>query len=161
MKEKTRKLVMWVSLIAAVLGGIFAMVHATGSDAKHVLDGMRELDNPYSGMFDIAYWITVAMFVIAICAIVYFSIANLLKNFKDNPKKARTSLIIVAVAVVVVLIAYLCSSGTDVSAANLEKYGVTEGASKWIGAGCITVYIMAIAAVVAIVWAEISKAIKK
>ncbi len=161
MKEKTRKLVMWVSLIAAVLGGIFAMVHAMGSDAKHVLDGMRELDNPYSGMFDIAYWITVAMFVISLCAIVYFSIANFIKNFKDNPKKARTTIIIAVAAVAVVLVAYLCSSSTDVSAAMLEKNGVTESTSKWIGAGAITVYIMTIAAIVAIVWAEISKAIKK
>ena len=147
----------------AVLGGIFAVIHATGSDPKHMLEAgtMHEMDNNFSGMFDISYFLMVAMFAVAIIAILFFVVRQLLDNFKNDPKKAKGSLIAVGLLVVMVLVAFLLAKGTDVSNVLLEKNNLTQSASRWIGAACISVYILFIAAVVAIIYAEVSKALKK
>ena len=43
----------------------------------------------------------------------------------------------------------------------MEKFNVTEGTSKLIGAACIMVYILVIAAAVSIVYTAITKSLKK
>ena len=163
MKESTRKIIMWVLLGLALLGSIFAVVFALGSDPKNVLEAgtMNELGNPHSGMYNIAYFILVAFVVVALGSILAFVVMKLISNFKENPKKATRSLLAVALLVVVVLVSYLLSSGTDVSQTLLDKNGLTQHASKWIGAACFTVYILFIAAVCAIVYVEIAKAFIK
>lgn len=152
---------MWVCLLTAALGGIFAIIHATGSSSDNVLDGMREVGNPMSGMFDIAYVIMLAIMIVAVCAILFFVIRQLITNFKDDPKKAKKSLISVGLFIVVILVSFLLAKGNDVSQALLEKNNLTTGTSKWIGAACIMVYIMLVAAVIAIVYTEVVKALKK
>lgn len=161
MKEKTRKLVMWICLLSAVLGGFFAVLHASGSKSDHVLEGMKEVGNPMSGMYDIAYIITAAIMVVAVCSILIFVVRQLINNFKEDPKKAKKSLISLGLMVAVVLISFLLAKGNDISQTMLDKNGLSLGASRWIGAACIMVYIMLIAAVGVIIYAEVSKALKK
>ncbi|MBR1792313.1 MAG: hypothetical protein IJ764_01550 [Bacteroidales bacterium] len=147
MKEKTDKLITWVALGIAILASIFAIVFA-----------MNTLNE---GMFNIAYWITLLFVVLALVGMVYFFCVRFLKNFKENPAKARRTLIVLGIAIVVILISYLCASGTDVPMAMLDKNGVTTGTSKWIGAGAIMVYILVIAAIIAIIYVECAKMFKK
>ena len=65
------------------------------------------------------------------------------------------------VIVVACVIAFVLAKGTDVSPALMEKNDITEGTSKLIGAACILVYILVIAAAVSIIYSECSKALKK
>ena len=146
MQEKTDKLLTWVLLVIAVLGGLFAILFAM---------------NNKGGMFDIAYWITLLFVVIAIIGMIGFFFVRFIKNFSENPKKARTSLIVFGIAVVVVALAFILASGTDVPNELLLKNGLTETTSKWIGAACIGVYILFFGAVASIIYVECSKLFKK
>lgn len=163
MKEKTRKLIMWVLLGLSVLGGVFAVIHASGSDPKHMLEAgtMHELENNFSGMYDITYFIMVALFAIAIIAILFFVIRQLIDNFKNDPKKAKGTLVAVGLLLLMVVVAFLLAKGNDVSQVLLDKNNLTQTASKWIGTACISVYILFIAAVAAIVYVEVANALKK
>lgn len=161
MKEKTRKLIQWIFLGLAVLGGILAVVHATGSDSKHMLDGMNELENPMSGMYDIAYYLLIVIMLVAIASILYFVVRQLISNFKDDPRKAKRTLISTGLLVAVVIISYVIAKGDNISPAILEKNNLTVGASKWIGAACIMVYVMVVVAVISIVYTEVNKMLKK
>lgn len=163
MKEKTRKLIMWVMLGLSLIGGIFAVIHATGSDPKNMLEAgsMQEIGNQFSGMYDITYFMLVAIFAIAIIAILYFVFRQFFNNFKDDRKKAIKALAIIGLAIVVCLVSFLLATGTDVSQALLDKNNLTVATSKWIGAACILVYILVIGAAAAIVYVEVSKLFKK
>lgn len=148
MKEKTSKLITWVCLGLALVATVFAIIFA--------------LDNSkYSGMYNIAYAITGAFVVLSIVAIVVFVLLQWIKNFQDDKKKAVKSLIVIGVAIVVCLVAFILAKGNDVSKVLLEKNNITEATSKLIGAACILVYILVIAAAAAIVYVEVSKSLKK
>ena len=148
MKEKTRKLLTWICLGLAIIGSIFAIVFAMNIEKN-------------SGMYNIAYGIVAAFVVLSIVAILAFVLVQFIKNFKDNPKKAMKSIYVLIIAVVVCLVSFLLASGTDVSQALLDKNNLTESTSKWIGAACILVYILVIAAICSIIFVEVSKLIKK
>ena len=62
---------------------------------------------------------------------------------------------------VVCVLSYVLSSGTDVSPAVMEKFDISEGTSKLIGAACYMVYILVIAAAVSIIYTAIAKSFKK
>jgi hypothetical protein len=62
---------------------------------------------------------------------------------------------------VVLAVSYLLAKGNDVTPALMEKFNVTEGTSKLIGAACILVYILVIGSAASILYTEIAKLIKK
>lgn len=161
MKEKTRKLIQWIFLGLAVLGGIFAIFHATGSESDHVLEGMTEAGNPLSSLYDIAYYLLIVIMLVAIVSILFFVFRQFISNFKDDPKKARRSLFSVGLMILVVIISFIFAKGTDVSQAMLDKNNLTVGVSKWIGAACFMVYIMVVVAILTIVYTELNKMFKK
>ena len=101
------------------------------------------------------------MVVISIIGILGFALMKLIKNFKENPKQAKKTLLIFAIAIVAVVVSFLLATGTDVSQALLDKNNLTVGTSRWIGAAVVLVYIMVIAAALAIVYVECSKLFKK
>jgi hypothetical protein len=93
------------------------------------------------------------LFGIAVIVAIIFPIVGMIKNFKS----AKYSLIGVGALVVIYLIGLAIS--TDESYSIGDR--VVEGsASKYSEAGLITFYTMIILAVVAIVYTEISKALK-
>lgn len=147
MKEKTDKLITWVVLGIAILASIFAIAFATNTQNE--------------GMFNIAYWITFIFVIISVLGMIAFFILRFVKNFQENPAKAKKTLIVLGIAIAVILVAFLLSSGVDVPKAMLDKNGVSEGASKWIGAGAITVYILVFAAITSIIYVECAKMLKK
>lgn len=147
MQEKTKKLITLVMLGLAVVASALAIVFA--------------MNQGNEGPYWAAYWITAIMVVISLLGILGFAAVKLAKNFKDNPKQARKTLLIFAIAIVAVVVSYLLATGTDVSQTLLDKNNLTQGTSKWIGAACIMVYILVIAAAAAIVYVECSKLFKK
>ena len=147
MKEKTDKLVTWVALGIAILASIFAIVFA--------------MNTANEGMFNVAYWIVFLFVLLAVLGMLGFFVLRFVKNFKENPAKARKTLIVIGIAIVVCILAFLLASGNDVSKALLDKNGLTEAASKWIGTACIVVYTLVFGAIAAIIYVECAKMFKK
>lgn len=142
MKEKTDKLLTLVLLGLAIVATAFAVLFAL----------QKEEVRPESGLFDIAYWMMVIMIAVSIIAIVVFLIKKLASRFKEEPGYLKKFLLLCALIIVVVVISYLIAKGSDV---DLQKYQITEGTSKLIGAACIMCYILTIGAAIAIVVTEV------
>lgn len=156
MKEKTDKLITWCGLGVAILCFLLALLFASKNN------GVKDLASVQSGgLFDTIYWILVAMVAISIVAIVIFLFVKLANRFKEVPGYAKKFFIILGVAVVVCLAAFLLAKGNDVTPALMEKSGTSEGTSKLIGAACILVYILVAGAACCIIYAEIAKSLKK
>ena len=150
MKEKTRKLITIVSLAIALISCVFSVLFAMGySKGK------------FDGMFDITFWILVVAIAFTLVAWVAFALIQLIKNFKENPGKAQKTIFVAAALIVACIVSFLLASGNDISQVVMDKYNVTAGTSKLIGAGCILVYILVIAAFLSIIYVECAKLFKK
>ena len=145
MKEKTDKMLTLVMLLLGVLCAVFAFFFAVNVET-----------NPQSGLFDIVFWILVAMIAVSIVAALIF----MFKSLAEKGKLLKFFLGLIAV-VAVLFVLYLLSNGSDISAGMLDRYGATETTSKWIGAFCYLVYILVIGAACAILYTEIAKSFKK
>lgn|SRR5574344_570086 len=142
MQEKTKKLITWISLGVAILGSIFAIIFALDQEK-------------FSNMFDIAYWFMFAFVIATIAAMLIFLVTRVIKG------RGKGLIIGLGLLVAVAVVAFLLSKGTDISSAVLEKNNVTEGTSKMVGAGCITIYILLIASALSILYVEVSTVFKK
>ena len=156
MKESTRKLITFIGLGVAILATRRSIVFAMNNGGVKELSAVKA-----NGLFDATFWILVCLIAVSLCAIVVFLVMKLANNFKERPGYAGRFFLLLGVVVVVCLASFLLSKGNDVSLALMEKHDVTEGTSKLIGAACIIVYILVIAAAVSIVYTEIAKSLKK
>lgn len=105
-------------------------------------------------MIDVGLYITYTLFFIALGAAVILPLINAIKA----PANLLKSLYGVIALIVVFIIAYALS-GSYVKP-QWAVLGITEGTSKLVGAGLITFYIVIIAAVIGLIYSEISKAFK-
>ena len=157
MKEKTDKLITFVGLGVAILCFVLAVLFAmsNGSEVKTLADVQK------GGLFDTIYWILAALVIISIVAIVIFLCVKLVDRFKTVPGYAKKFCIILGVAIVACLAAFLLAKGNDVTPALMEKSNTSEGTSKLIGAACILVYFLVAGAACCIIYAEVAKSLKK
>ncbi len=103
---------------------------------------------------DIMFYITYLLLFAAVLGAIVFPIINL----AGNPKKAKTALMGIGAVAVVFLISYVASSSEVLP--SYEKYGITSGVSKVIGATLVMTYILGAAAIVSAIAGEIYKAFK-
>ena len=156
MKESTRKLITWLGLGVAILATVLSIIFAMNNG------GIKDLaEVKVGGLFDATFYILLCLVIVSIAAIVAFLCLKLAKNFKEQKGYAGKFLLLVGIVVAVCLVSFLLSSGNDVSPAIMEKFNISEGTSKLIGAACIMVYILVIAAAVSIVYTAITKSLKK
>ena len=153
MKEKTSKLITLVLLGISIIGTVFAVFHAMGSDPKNMLDGIVELNNPQSALFDVVFWILGAFFAISIALILFYALKSI--------KFGKPLIILTISAAVVIGASFLLSTGNDISPIMLEKYNTSVGQSRLVGAACIMVYILFIASIATIIFVEIANSFKK
>lgn len=142
MKEKTKKLITWLSMGIAVLGSIFAIIFAMDPDK-------------FSAMFDIAYYILFVFIGLAAVAMIGYRVLSVVKG------GSRGLLIGLGCLVVVCVVAFLLSSGTDVSDVMLERNNITQSGSRLVGMGCYVVYILLAVTVVAMLYVECARIFKK
>lgn len=145
MKEKTDKILTLVMLLVGVLCAVFAFFFA-----------LKVETNPNSGLWDIVFFVLVAMIAVSVIAAIIF----MFKSLAEKGKLVKFFIGLIAI-VAIIFVLYLLSSGTDISASMLDKYGATQTTSKWIGAFCYIVYILVIGAACAILYTEIAKSFKK
>ncbi|GCC51692.1 hypothetical protein SanaruYs_19200 [Chryseotalea sanaruensis] len=105
-------------------------------------------------MIDIGLYITYFLFAVAVAAAVGMPLVNAGKS----PGSMKKSLIAVGALVVLFAVSYGLS-GSGVTPEQAVK-GITESSSKLIGAGLTMLYLCMGISVVAIIYSEISKAIK-
>ena len=105
-------------------------------------------------MLDLGFYIFYALLFIAVALTVVFPIIHMLRE----PSTLIRSAIGVGVVVVLFVISYaLSDSEVNLKAAAV---GVTPTSSRLIGAGLIMFYITLVLSVLALIYSEISKALK-
>jgi hypothetical protein len=105
-------------------------------------------------MLDLGFYVFYALLFIAVAATIIFPIIHMLKE----PKALLESAIGIGVLLVVFGVSYALS-GSDVNL-KAAAVGITETTSKLIGAGLIMFYITLVLSVLALIYSEISNAIK-
>ncbi len=108
-------------------------------------------------LIDICLYVTYAMFGVALVSLIYFS----LKQFISNFGQSKTALYGIGAMIVLFVLAYVLSSGTDLSQALLEKTKTTVDTSRMVGAGLIYTYLLFGGLVVTLLTVEIMKPFKK
>ncbi|SDM87149.1 hypothetical protein [Kriegella aquimaris] len=108
-----------------------------------------------SGAMNAMFWVTYLLLGIA----VVFSLVFALKNLFSNAANLKKTLFVVVGFLLVVAIAYVLSSGTDVSIEEMADKGLstTEGTIKNIGTGLNMFFILTIVAVGAMLWGGVKK----
>ncbi len=108
-------------------------------------------------------WIDVLMYVVYVLAIiaVVAAIGFSIVQFGGNIKNSKYTLFGLLGLVVIFVVSYALSSGTDISPELFEKTGSDYGSSKLIGAGMYTIYAVMALAVISIVVTEIIRPFKK
>ena len=105
-------------------------------------------------MLDIGLYTFYALLAIAVLAALVFPIINAIQT----PKLLLKSLIGVGALLVLFGLAYALSS--DGVTAKQSAYGVTASSARMISAGLILFYITLIGSAIAVIYSEISKALK-
>ncbi len=108
-------------------------------------------------LINIGMFVVYALLVLGILAAVGFSIYQFAGNFKQN----KTTLYGLVGLVVIFVVSYLVSSGTDISAAVFEKVGGNYESSKMIGAGMYMFYILFGVTLLTLIVTEIARPFKK
>ncbi len=99
--------------------------------------------------------LTYIMIIISVAVIIGFAAVKVATNFKQS----QNTIIGVVLMLLIFFISYSASSGADYIQYKAEM-GITETKSKLVNAGLVTFLITAGIAIVSILYAEISKAIK-
>ncbi len=135
------KILKIVALILSVAGIVlWGMIVAKGDEAI-IESGGEGLD----GILYVAY----ITFAIVLVAVLIFVLKGL---FEGNIKK---TLISVGAFLLIFVIAYVLSTGVE--STNRDGEIITAQTSKWIGTGLYAFYIMAILAVIAMVFSGVKK----
>ncbi|MEC7646353.1 MAG: hypothetical protein VX689_02580 [Bacteroidota bacterium] len=82
-----------------------------------------------------------------------------IKKMISNTENATKTLYTIGGLVVVLLFSYLIAS--DEVLKSFEKYNITAATAKRVGMGLVTFYVLAIGAIGAVLYSELSKALSK
>lgn len=112
-----------------------------------------------SGPMNIMFTLLYALLAIAVVAALFFT----LKNLFANPKSLKKTLLVIGAFLVVVLLSYMLSSGTDVSIEEMANRGVatTESTIKNIGTGLNVFFLLVIIAIASMAWGGFKKMTNK
>lgn len=156
MKKDYRKIYWIVAIIVGVVASICAVAYGV------MFDKAMPIEQQSGAMtaWNIAYWSVIVLFAACIVAAVCFSIAQIVKGLMYDPKKQIGILVGIGVLVVVFVISYALSSGTDIPQELFEKTGSDYSSSKLIGACMYTVYVLFAGVIISALYAEIAKKLK-
>ncbi len=106
-------------------------------------------------LINIGIIITYIMVFGAALAVLGFSVMQMMKS----PKNAKETLYTVGGLVAVLIVSYALASSEVLP--SYDKYNINAGAAKRVGMGLNAFYFLAIGAVVAVLYTEFGKAVKK
>ena len=143
-----------VKIVLAVVGVIAAIMwyQLPGRDVP-VAEAVQ------SGPMNIMFLIMYILLAVAVFSSLLFTIANLI----SHPKKLKKTLMVFGGFLVVVVIAYATSSGTDIDIDEMANRGVatTETVVRRIGTGLNLFFFLVVIAVGLMAWGGLKKVISK
>ena len=114
-------------------------------------------NDPNNGTMQALFVLTYILLAIAFVAVVISAAQNIL----SSPKALKKTLIYTGGFVVILLVAYIFSSGAVEANASEEVKKASESVRKWTSTGLIALYILVAAAVVALIASNVKKALMR
>ena len=114
-------------------------------------------EDPNNGAMQALFVLTYILLAIAFVAVVISAAQNIL----SSPKALKKTLIYTGGFVVILLVAYIFSSGAVEANASEEVKKASESVRKWTSTGLIALYILVAAAVAALIASNVKKALMK
>ena len=114
-------------------------------------------EDPNNGAMQALFVLTYILLAIAFVAVVISAAQNIL----SSPKALKKTLIYTGGFVVILLVAYIFSSGAVEANASEEVKKASESIRKWTSTGLIALYILVAAAVVALIASNVKKALMR
>ena len=131
-----------LGVIAVILWGVLSSTNA---------------EDPNNGAMQALFVLTYILLAIAFVAVV----ASAAQNILSSPKALKKTLIYTGGFVVILLVAYIFSSGAVEANASEEVKKASESVRKWTSTGLIALYILVAAAVAALIASNVKKALMK
>lgn len=156
MKRDFRKIYWIVAIIWGVVASVCAVVYAIKFDKSMPI----EEQSTAMAVWNIAYWSVIILFGASLLVALFFAIAQIVKGLMYDPKKQLGILVGLGALIVVFIVSYALSSGTDIPKELFEKTGSDYSNSRLIGACMYVVYILFAGVILSALYAEISKKIK-
>ncbi len=122
-----------------------------------VLSLSDNANNPENGVMGALFALTYILLAIAFAAVLVSGTLNIL----SSPKALKKTLIYTGAFVVVLLLAYVFSSGDVEANASEEVKKASESVRKWTSTGLIALYILVAGAIVALVVSNVKKALMR
>lgn len=153
MKRDFRKIYWIVAIIWGVVASICAVAYAIKFDKSIPVAEQSSA----MALWNIAYWSVIILFGASLLVAVFFAVAQIVKGLMYDPKKQLGILVGLGALIVVFIVSYALSSGTDIPKELFEKTGSDYSSSKLIGACMYVVYILFAGVILSALYAEISK----
>ena len=140
------------------LGVILVIIIVSNSVAD---ESFVEGDANYGGFLDLMFYIIYAVGIAAALAAVGFGIYNFVMSLVDDYRAQIGTLTGVSVFLLIGLLSYFAfADGTVMKAYESSGITVSESESIFAGGSMIYVYLLGLAAIASIVWAEVSSIFK-
>ena len=141
------KIAKYIALGLGVIGVILWAVLSLSNNAN----------NPENGVMGALFALTYILLAIAFAAVLVSGTLNIL----SSPKALKKTLIYTGAFVVVLLLAYVFSSGDVEANASEEVKKASESVRKWTSTGLIALYILVAGAIVALIVSNVKKALMR
>ncbi|MDR0789260.1 MAG: hypothetical protein LBO06_00535 [Bacteroidales bacterium] len=156
MKNTYRKIYWTTIIVWAVIASICSLGYALTFDAAAAI----EQQGTANMFWNLAYWSMVALLIIVIVSALGFAIGQIVKGLIEAPKKQMGIIVAAVLLIVIFVVAYALSSGTDIPQLLFEKTGSDYANSKLIGASLYMTYALLAGIVITVLYAEISSKLK-
>ena len=141
------KIAKYIALGLGVIGVILWAVLSLSNNAN----------NPENGVMGALFALTYILLAIAFAAVLVSGTLNIL----SSRKALKKTLIYTGAFVVVLLLAYVFSSGDVEANASEEVKKASESVRKWTSTGLIALYILVAGAIVALIVSNVKKALMR
>jgi hypothetical protein len=140
------------------LGVILVIIIVSNSVAD---ESFVEGDANYGGFLDLMFYIIYAVGIAAALAAVLFGLYNFVMNLVNDYRSQIGTLTGISVFLLIGLLSYFAfADGTVMKAYESSGITVSESESIFAGGSMIYVYLLGLAAIASIVWAEVSSIFK-
>ena len=114
-------------------------------------------NDPNNGTMQALFVLTYVLLAIALAAVIFSAAQNILAS----PKELKKTLIYTGAFVVVLILAYVLSSGDVEANASEEVKKASDSVRKWTSTGLIALYILVVGAIAALVASNVKKALMR
>ena len=122
-----------------------------------VLSFFTNAEDPNNGTMQALFVLTYVLLGIALLAVIVSAAQNILAS----PKALKKTLIYTGAFVVVLILAYVLSSGDVEANASEEVKKASDSVRKWTSTGLIALYILVAGAIAALVASNVKKALMR